>query len=62
MGEEDGVSWGLSPLSGLIVICEVVNLVGQGSYTFVRKKSRKGHEISETSGFGNHAWATATTF
>ena len=42
-------------LSGLMIICEIVNLVGRGSVTFVRKKSGKSHEISETSCFGNHA-------
>ena len=47
MSEEDGVSWGLSPLSGLI--CQIVNSVGQWSFTFVRKTSGKGHGISETS-------------
>ena len=54
MSEEDGVSLGLG-LSGLITICEIVNSAGQGSFTFVRKKSGKSHEISETSCFGNHA-------
>ena len=58
--KRDGVSWGLSPLSGLI--CQIVNSVGQCSFTFVRIKSGKGHGISETSSYGNHAWANATTF
>ena len=32
--------WGaLSPLSGLI--CEIVNSIGQGNFTFIRKKSWK---------------------
>ena len=40
ISEGDGrVSWGLSLLSGLIIICEIVNSVGRGSFTFVRKKS-----------------------
>ena len=42
----------LGPLSGLI--CEIINSVGQGNFTFVRKKAGKNHGISETSGCGNH--------
>ena len=42
----------VGPLSGLI--CEIVNSVGQGNFTFVRKKAGKNHGISETSGCGNH--------
>ena len=44
----------LSPLSGLI--CEVVNSVGQGNFTFFRKKSGKIQKISEISrcGSGSH--------
>ena len=38
----------VNPLSGLI--CEIVNSVGQGNFTFVRKKSGKIQGISETSG------------
>ena len=45
---------GLSPLSGLI--CEVVNSVGQGNFTFFSKKSGKIQKISEISrcGSGSH--------
>ena len=43
---------GLTPSSGLM--CEVVNSVGQGNFTFVRKKSGTRQGISETSGCGNH--------
>ena len=42
----------LGPLLGLI--CEIVNSVGQGNLTFVRKKTGKNHGISGTSGCGNH--------
>ena len=38
----------VNPLSGLIF--EIVNLVSQGNFTFVRKKSGKIQGISETSG------------
>ena len=38
----------VNPLSGLI--CEIVNSVGQGNFTFARKKSGKIQGISETSG------------
>ena len=37
MDEEDAVRGALSPLSGLI--CEIINSVGQGNFTFVLKKS-----------------------
>ena len=43
-------SRGLSPLSGLI--CEIVNSVGQGNFTFVKKKSGRSQGTSETSGWG----------
>ena len=39
--ERMAVRGGLSPLSGLI--WEIVNSVGQGNFTFVWKKSGKGH-------------------
>ena len=38
----------VNSLSGLI--CEIVNSVGQGNFTFVRTKSGKIQGISETSG------------
>ena len=34
--------------------CEIVNLVGHGNFTFVRKKSGKSEGILETSGCDNH--------
>ena len=43
MDEEDAVRGGLSSLSGLI--CEIVYSVGQGNFTFVRKKSGKSQGI-----------------
>ena len=48
MGGEDGCEGGWRPLSGLI--CEIVNSVGQGNFTFVRKSQG----ISNTYGCGNH--------
>ena len=47
------VRGGWRPLSGLI--CEIVNSVGQGNFTFVREKSGKSQGISNTYGCGNHA-------
>ena len=46
------VRGGWRPLSGLI--CEIVNSVGQGNFTFVREKSGKSQGISNTYGCGNH--------
>ena len=43
---------GLSPSLGLM--CEIVNTVCQGNFTFVRKKSGKGREFLKTSGCVNH--------
>ena len=43
------VRGGWRPLSGLI--CEIVNSVGQGNFTFVREKSQG---ISNTYGCDNH--------
>ena len=40
------VRGGWRPLSGLI--CEIVNSVGQGNFTFVREKSGKSQGISNT--------------
>ena len=48
------VRGGWRPLSGLI--CEIVNSVGQGNFTFVREKSGKSQGISNTYGCGNHAF------
>ena len=50
----------LSPLSGLI--CEIVNSVGQGNFTVVRKKAGKSPGISETSGCGNHSCILAFSY
>lgn len=50
----------LSPLSGLI--CEIVNSVGQGNFTVVRKKAGKSQGISETSGCGNHSCILAFSY
>ena len=45
MGEGDHALRGaLGPLSGLI--CEIVNSVGQGNFTFVRKKSGNFKNLS----------------
>ena len=49
------VRGGWRPLSGLI--CEIVNSVGQGNFTFVREKSGKSQGISNTYGCGNHGHA-----
>ena len=46
------VRGGWRPLSGLI--CEIVNSVGQGNFTFVREKSGKSQGISNTYGCGNY--------
>ena len=46
------VRGGLSPSSSLM--CEIVNSVGQGNFTFVRKKSEESQGISEISGCGYH--------
>ena len=43
---------GWRPLSGLI--CEIVNSVGQGNFTFVREKSGISQGISNSYGCGNH--------
>ena len=51
--ERMAVRGGWRPLSGLI--CEIVNSVGQGNFTFVREKSGKSQGISNTYGCGNHA-------
>ena len=51
------VRGGWRPLSGLI--CEIVNSVGQGNFTFVREKSGKSQGISNTYGCGNHAMTPA---
>ena len=50
--ERMAVRGGWRPLSGLI--CEIVNSVGQGNFTFVREKSGKSQGISNTYGCGNH--------
>ena len=50
----------LSPLSELI--CEIVNSVGQGNFTVVRKKAGKSQGISETSGCGNHSCILAFSY
>ena len=47
------VRGGWRPLSGLI--CEIVNSVRQGNFTFVGEKSGKSQGISNTYGCGNHA-------
>jgi len=47
------VRGGWRPLSGLI--CEIVNSVCQGNFTFVWEKSGKIQGISNTYGCGNHA-------
>ena len=47
--ERMAVRGGWRQLSGLI--CEIVNSVGQGNFTFVREKSQG---ISNTYGCGNH--------
>ena len=49
------VRGGWRPLSG--IICEIVNLVGQGNFTFVREKSGKSQGISNTYGCGNHVFS-----
>ena len=46
------VRGGLTPSSSLI--CEIVNSVGQGNFTFVRKKSEESLGISAISGCGYH--------
>ena len=46
------VRGGFGPSSSLM--CEIVNSVGQGNFTFVRKKSEESRGILETSGCGNH--------
>ena len=46
------VRGGWRPLSGLI--CEIVNSVGQGNFTFVREKSWKSQGILNTYGCDNH--------
>ena len=46
------VRGGLSPSSSLM--CEIVNSVGQGNFTFVRKKSEESQGISEISGCSYH--------
>ena len=43
---------GLSASSSLM--CEIFNSLGQGNFTFVRRKSEESQGISETSGCGNH--------
>ena len=48
MGGEDGCEGGWRPLSGLI--CEIVNSVGQGNFTFFQGKVR------ERSGNFKHLW------
>ena len=53
--ERMAVRVGWRPLSGLI--CEIVNSVGQGNFTFVREKSGKSQGISNTYGCGNHVLA-----
>ena len=53
--ERMAVRGGWRPLSGLI--CEIVNSVGQGNFTFVREKSGKSQGISNTYGCGNHVRA-----
>ena len=52
--ERMAVRGGWRPLSGLI--CEIVNSVGQGNFTFVREKSGKSQGISNTYGCGNHVF------
>ena len=52
------VRGGWRPLSGLI--CEIVNSVGQGNFTFVREKSGKSQGISNTYGCGNHDSGSAS--
>ena len=54
------VRGGWRPLSGLI--CEIVNSVGQGNFTFVREKSGKSQGISNTYGCGNHVLFSVTLF
>ena len=54
--ERVAVRGGWRPLSGLI--CEIVNSVGQGNFTFVREKSGKSQGISNTNGCGNHEIAS----
>ena len=46
------VRGGLSASSSLM--CEIFNSLGQGNFTFVRRKSEESQGISETSGCGNH--------
>ena len=49
------VRGGWRPLSGLI--CEIVNSVGQGNFTFVREKSGKSQgKVREKSGNFKHLW------
>jgi len=53
--ERMAVRGGWRPLPGLI--CEIVNSVGQGNFTFVREilhLSGKSQGISNTYGCGNH--------
>ena len=52
------VRGGWRPLSGLI--CEIVNSVGQGNFTFVREKSGKSQGNSNTYGCGNHDLVSLT--
>ena len=54
------VRGGWRPLSGLI--CEIVNSVGQGNFTFVREKSGKSQGISNTYGCGNHGVSLGLKF
>ena len=53
MGGEDGYE---GRLEAIIRICEIVNSVGQGNFTFVREKSGKSQGISNTYGCGNHVY------
>ena len=55
MGGEDGCE---GRLEAIIRICEIVNSVGQGNFTFVREKSGKSQGISNTYGCGNHGLDT----
>ena len=48
MGEGDGCQGALSPLSGLI--CEIVNSIGQGNFTFIRKRSWKPLAVATMAG------------
>ena len=53
MGEGDGCEGRVESIIRT-KICEIVNSVGQGNFTFVRKCQGKVMEMSEISGCGNH--------